>query len=114
MHDPEVRLRDVGGSHDKHWRFEAADGRTIQLSLTTTFEPGRSLVRGRQRFEDANSGDRIADLLLCFRLTSHDEFRSLVERFAFGVKALYGDYNYGRYTPGQCDSMVWVLERPSG
>jgi SAM-dependent methyltransferase len=113
LHDPEVRLRDVGPSREKQWRFEDPnDGREVLLRLRTTFEKGRSLVRGRERLEDLTSGEVIADLPLCFRLTSCEEFRSLAQRAGFSVETVYGDYNYGQYTAGQSTSMVWVLARP--
>lgn len=113
LHDPERRLRDVGPNREQQWRFEDPnDGRVIQLRLRTTFDKARSLVRGRERLEDLSSGQLIADLPLCFRLTSCEEFRPLAQRAGFRVEALYGDYDHSRYTAGQSTSMVWVLARP--
>lgn len=111
LHDPEVRLREVGRGHDKQWRFADTAGRKLLLRLRTTFEHRRSLVRGYQALEDLATGETLADLPLCFRLTSRDEFRSLAGRAGFGVEALYGDYVRGRYRPGRSASMVWVLRR---
>lgn len=110
LHDPEVRLRDVGPGRDRRWRFrDPDDGRELELGLSTTFEETASLVRGRQTLEDPATGKVIEDLPLCFRLTTCEEFRALARRAGFGVEALYGDYEHGRYTAGRSAGMVWIL-----
>jgi SAM-dependent methyltransferase len=112
MHDPEVRLRDVGPGRERQWRFEAHNGHQVILRLSTVFDKARSLVRGRQELHDLTNGEVIADLPLCFRLTSYEEFRSLAVQVGFNVEAVYGGFNCDRYTAGQSSSMVWVLGRP--
>ena len=112
LHDPEVRLRDVESGREREWRFEDHDGRQILLRLCTTFDKERSLVRGRESLQDLTSGEVIADLPLCFRLTSAEEFRSLALGVGFTVETVYGGYNYHRYAAGQSSRMVWVLGRP--
>jgi SAM-dependent methyltransferase len=113
LHDPDVRLRDVGPGRDREWAFEGDDGREVRLRLTSHAESDGSIVRGHETLEDVASGIVLADLPLCFRLTSHDEFRSLVRRTNFAVKGVYGSYRQERYTAGQSASMIWVLARPA-
>jgi SAM-dependent methyltransferase len=112
LHDPEVRLRDVGPGREKQWRFKDPDaGHEFELRLQTTLDERSSLVRGRQTLEDVTRGEVIADLPLSFRLTSFEAFHPLIRRAGFRVEAVYGDYHHGPYTAAQSASMVWVLAR---
>lgn len=113
LHDPQVRLRDVGPGRDRTWPLAAPeDGRELRLCLSTWFDEGRSLVHGRQRIEDPSTGETLLDLPLRFRLTGSDEFRALAEACGFAVEALHGTYDGEPYAPGRSSSMVWVLVRP--
>lgn len=108
LHDPEVRLRDVGV--EKELRLEnPGNGRRVRFSLSTEFDKERSLVHGQERIEDVETGQVIADLPLSFRLTGEEEFQSLAGRFGFTVVDLYGGYDASRYEAGKSASMIWVL-----
>ena len=114
LHDPRVRRRRVGPGHEIRHRFRApATGRQIELSLSTTLEEARALVRGLEVLEDVETGRVILELPICFRLSDEEEFRMLAERSGFHVEALYGDYQGSPYVAGSSSSMVWVLRRPA-
>lgn len=110
LHDPAVRLRAVDPDREQRWRFRDPDfEREIELALRTAYDPGARCVRGRERLTVPATGEVLADLTLCFRLTGQAEFRALAEACGYGVDALYGGYDRSPYVEGTSPTMIWCL-----
>ena len=114
LHDPSHRLRSVGPDHELRRLFkEPGTGRNIVMHLNTSYDTKSGVVRGIERFEDWSTGEVLLELPISFCLIEADEFKELAEDSGFTIEALYGDYGYGPYIPGESHSMVWFLRRGS-
>ena len=112
LHDPSFRLRSVGPDHEMRRLFkEPETRRNILMRLTTSYVKETGLVRGIERFEDPTTGEVLLELPIRFCLIEADQFKKLAEQSGFIVEALYGDYGYGPYIPGESRSMIWSLRR---
>jgi SAM-dependent methyltransferase len=112
LHDPSLRLRSVGPDHEMRRLFkEPGTGRNMVMHLKTSYDKKSGAVHGIERFEDWSTGEVLLELPISFCLIEADEFKELAEGSGFTVEALYGNYEYGPYVPGESHSMVWFLRR---
>lgn len=110
LHDPGVRLRGIDPEREQSWRFRDPDfDREIELALRTAYDPGTRCVRGTERLTVPATGEVLADLTLCFRLSDEAEFRALAEACGYRVEALYGGFDRSAYVTGSSPTMIWSL-----
>ena len=119
LHDPAVRLRDVGPGRDIERRFLLlGTEREIVFRLKTGYDPETGLVSGIESFEEpgvsSEAGGISISLPLTFALIEAEDFRKMAESCGLEVTALYGDFEYNPYVAGESPMMVWLLAAKSG
>ena len=114
LHNPPVRLRSVTGVYGLWSKGDLADGSTVLLWGTQTYE--NEIVTAEEFYEvydQENLMQARHRLDLSFRLLERAQFEAMATAAGFEVEALYGDYQRAPFEAESSPYMIWILRKAS-
>jgi SAM-dependent methyltransferase len=115
LHNPQVRLRRVDGQL-RLWGVHPLKNKQGMLHMlgAENYEPGFCLVHGVEYFEEYDDygvmkSKKVLDTKFC--LIGKEKFEKYIKKIGFKVKALYGNYSYGKFQEQISPYMIFLLTK---